>query len=128
MVTVYVECLDHLLRTARLIKGLGLISMIDTRLVLDESEESTLGEAVAGMILNGLGFAKRPLSLTPQFFLPTNRSIGCFVPGSERRCAIAFSWAGRSLKAMPMGVIDAFDIDRTSTYDAIIGMIQKSLN
>jgi transposase len=28
----------------------------------------TPGEAVAGMILNGLGFANRPLSLTPQFF------------------------------------------------------------
>lgn len=34
----------------------------------DEQEVSTPGEAVAGMILNGLGFAKRPLSLTPQFF------------------------------------------------------------
>ena len=31
-------------------------------------EGSTPGEAVAGMILNGLGFANRPLSLTPQFF------------------------------------------------------------
>src|SRR5439155_25219436 len=30
--------------------------------------EITAGEAVAGMILNGLGFAQRPLSLTPQFF------------------------------------------------------------
>jgi len=28
----------------------------------------TPGEAVAAMILNGLGFANRPLSLTPQFF------------------------------------------------------------
>ena len=26
------------------------------------------GEAVAGMSLNGLGFAKKPLTLTPQFF------------------------------------------------------------
>jgi transposase len=31
----------------------------------------TPGEAVAGMILKGLGFANRPLSLTPQFFAST---------------------------------------------------------
>ncbi len=42
--------------------------MIDARLVPDEQEEITPGEAVAGMILNGLGFANRPLSLRPQFF------------------------------------------------------------
>ena len=42
--------------------------MIDRRLVPDEQERITSGEAVAGMILNGLGFANRPLSLTPQFF------------------------------------------------------------
>ncbi len=45
--------------------------MIDARLVPDEQEEITPGEAVAGMILNGLGFANRPLSLTPQFFAHT---------------------------------------------------------
>jgi transposase len=42
--------------------------MIDTRLVPDHQEEITPGEAVAGMLLNGLGFANRPLSLTPPFF------------------------------------------------------------
>ena len=42
--------------------------MIDARIVPDEQEEIPPGEAVAGMILNGLGFANRPLSLTPQFF------------------------------------------------------------
>ena len=42
--------------------------MIDARLEPDEQEAITPGEAVAGMILNGLGFANRPLSLTPQFF------------------------------------------------------------
>src|SRR5256712_8729916 len=56
-----------------MIKDLGLISMIDARLVPDDQEEITPGEAVAGMILNGLGFAKRPLSLTPQFF--TNKPL-----------------------------------------------------
>jgi transposase len=42
--------------------------MINARLVPDPQEELTLGEAVARMILNGLGFANRPLSLTPQVF------------------------------------------------------------
>jgi transposase len=53
---------------AEVIKELGLIDMIDARLVPDRQEEITPGEAVAGMILNGLGFANRPLSLAPQFF------------------------------------------------------------
>ena len=68
MALVTVERLDHLGLIAEVIKSIGLIDMIDTRLVPDNQEEITPGEAVAGMILNGLGFANRPLSLTPQFF------------------------------------------------------------
>src|ERR687885_399377 len=68
MEQVRVERLDHLGLIASVIKDLGLIAMIDRRLVPDEQEVITPGEAVAGMILNGLGFAYRPLSLTPQFF------------------------------------------------------------
>ena len=40
--------------------------MLDARLGADAQEEITPGEAVAGMILNGLGFAHRPLAFTPQ--------------------------------------------------------------
>src|SRR5919106_6536249 len=68
MEQVRIERLDHLGVIASVIKDVGLINMIDTRLVPDEQEMITPGEAVAGMILNGLGFANRPLSLTPQFF------------------------------------------------------------
>src|SRR5262247_1422923 len=68
MESVHVERLDHLGLIAQVIRDLGLISMIDARIVPDEQEEITPGEAMAGMILNGLGFANRPLSLTPQFF------------------------------------------------------------
>src|SRR3989442_6882222 len=68
MALVTVERLDHLGLIAEVIKDIGLIDMIDTRLGPDSQEEITPGEAVAGMILNGLGFANRPLSLTPQFF------------------------------------------------------------
>ena len=71
MESVHVERLDHLGLIAQVIRDLGLISMIDARIVPDEQEEITPGEAVAGMILNGLGFAHRPLSLTPQCFANT---------------------------------------------------------
>jgi transposase len=68
MALVTVERLDHLGLIAEVIKDLDLIGMIDARLVPDKQEVLTPGEAVAGMILNGLGFSNRPLSLTPQFF------------------------------------------------------------
>ena len=68
MEKVQVERLDHLGVIASVIKDLGLVDMINARLVPDQQEVLTPGEAVAGMILNGLGFAHRPLSLTPQFF------------------------------------------------------------
>jgi transposase len=68
MEQVRVERLDHLGLIASVIKDLGLMNMIDRHLAPDAQEVITPGEAVAGMILNGLGFAHRPLSLTPQFF------------------------------------------------------------
>jgi transposase len=68
MESLRVERLDHLGVIASVIKDLGLINMINARLVPDAQEVITPGEAMAGMILNGLGFANRPLSLTPQFF------------------------------------------------------------
>jgi transposase len=71
MEAVRVERLDHLGIIASVINDLGLVSMIDARLKPDDQEEITPGEAVKGMILNGLGFANRPLSLTPQFFANT---------------------------------------------------------
>lgn len=68
MELVSVERLDHLGIVASVIKDLGLIEMIDARLGLHDQEEISAGEAIAGMILNGLGFSDRPLTLTPQFF------------------------------------------------------------
>ena len=68
MESVRVERLDHLGLLTSVINDLGLVSMIDVRLQPDEQEAITPGEAIKGMILNGLGFANRPLSLTPQFF------------------------------------------------------------
>ena len=53
MGSLRVQRLDHFGLIACVIKDLGLIAMIDARLVPDEQEEITPGEAVAGMILNG---------------------------------------------------------------------------
>ncbi len=63
-----VKRLDHLGIVAGVIKDLKIIEMIDERLGKYEGETLTAGEAVAGMIINGLGFSGKPMSLTPLFF------------------------------------------------------------
>ena len=60
--------LDHLGIVAGVIKDLGIIELIDSRIKTDKRENVTTGQAVAAMIINGLGFFGRPISLTPQFF------------------------------------------------------------
>jgi transposase len=95
MESIRVERVDHLGLIACMIKDLDLISIIDARLVPDEQEEIPPGEAVAGMILNGLGFAHRPLSLTPQFF--TNKPLDLlFRPGGRAEMFNRFK-LGRTL-------------------------------
>ena len=51
--------------------------MINARLVPEAQAVLTPGEAVAGMMLNGLGFAQRPLSLIPPFFAHTPLELWC---------------------------------------------------
>ena len=51
--------------------------MIHTRRVPDEQEEITPGAAMAGMILNGVGVANRPVSLPPQCFAHTPLDLLC---------------------------------------------------
>lgn len=65
---VQVERLDHLGIVAGTIKDLKIIEMINERIGTSKQEIITTGEAVAAMILNGLGFANTPLYLSPQFF------------------------------------------------------------
>ena len=67
------ERLDHLGLVAGVIKDLGLVKLIDERIGTDCRENISTGESVAGMILNGLGFSSKPLSLTPRFF--KNKSV-----------------------------------------------------
>jgi len=61
-----------------------------------EQEEITTGEAVAGMILNGLGFSHRPLAFTPQFFANTPLDL-LFRPGVKAEMCNRFT-LGRSLE------------------------------
>ena len=98
MEMVRVERLDHLGLIASVINDLGLVSMIDARLTPDEQEAITPGEAIKGMILNGLGFANRPLSLTPQFF--ANKPLDLlFRPGVRAEMFNRFK-LGRTLDAV----------------------------
>ncbi|MBE8168873.1 MAG: IS1634 family transposase [Shewanella sp.] len=63
-----IKRLDHHGIVAGVIEDLKIVSLLDQYLPQDEKQEITPGEAVKGMIMNGLGFANRPLSLSPQFF------------------------------------------------------------
>jgi len=50
---------------AGVIKDLKIAEFIDERLGTFEGETLSVGEAVAGMIINGLGFSNKLLSLMP---------------------------------------------------------------
>ena len=63
-----IERLDHLGIIASTIKDLGIIKMINDRIGTSNQEVITTGEAVAAMVLNGLGFTSEPLYLSPYFF------------------------------------------------------------
>jgi transposase len=50
------------------IKDLKIAELIDGKLGTYPDESLSAGETVVGMIINGLGFSNKPLSLTPLFF------------------------------------------------------------
>ncbi len=72
-INVKIKRLDHHGVVVGVIEDLKIVPLLDQYLPQDEQQEITPGEAVKGMIMNGLGFANRPLSLSPQFF--TNLSL-----------------------------------------------------
>lgn len=78
MESVEVKRLDHHGIVAGVIDDLQLVEIVDQAIPPDPQEEVTNGEALKAMIMNGLGFTNRPLSLTPQFFtnLPLQELIG----------------------------------------------------
>ena len=63
-----IKRLDHHGIVSGIIDDLGIVELIDGQINQDEQQEITTGEAVKGMIMNGLGFSNSPLSLSPQFF------------------------------------------------------------
>ena len=65
---IKIKRLDHHGIVAGVIEDLKIVALLDQYLPQDDKQEITPGEAVKGMIMNGLGFANRPLSLSPQFF------------------------------------------------------------
>jgi len=62
-----IERLDHLGIVAGVIKDLKIAELIDGRLGTYEGETLSAGETVAGMIINGLGFSNKPMTLAPLF-------------------------------------------------------------
>ncbi len=65
---IKVERIDHLGVIAGVMHDLGLVGMIDHAIGTDKQELISVGEAVAGMVINGLGFVDQSLMLTPNFF------------------------------------------------------------
>jgi transposase len=71
MMTMEIESIEraeHHGIVSGIIHDLGIIDLVNDRLGIDHDEKVSSGEAVAAMIINGLGFTDRPLSLVPQFF------------------------------------------------------------
>lgn len=69
--------LDHLGIVAGVCNLIGLIERVNA-IVGETDRKVSVGEAVQAMVLNGLGFAGRPLYLTPEFFAnkPVDLLIG----------------------------------------------------
>lgn len=63
------KVLDHLGLIAGMCEELQISSIIDTHIANDSADKIlSTGNAVVGMILNGLGFVNKRLYLVPQFF------------------------------------------------------------
>src|SRR5882724_12359141 len=97
------------------------MAMIDARLVPDAQEALTPGEAVAGMIINGLGFANRPLSLTPQFFANTPLDL-LFHAGIHADLFNRFK-LGRTLEE-----VSAYGCDRLWSELALAVCVQEGID
>jgi len=63
--------------SAAVSQDFGLLDLINARLVPAAQAVLTPGDAVAGMMLHGLGCAHRPWSLTPQLLANTPLALWC---------------------------------------------------
>ena len=77
---VYSETIDHLGLVAATIHDIGLIEKIDNLIPInkDKGANLTIGQRIAGMIMNGLGFVDTRLYMYAEFLAdkPLERLIG----------------------------------------------------
>ena len=66
--TLKIMRLDHHGIVVSVIDDLNMVSSWDKHLPQDDKQEIPPGEAIKGMIMNGLGFSNRPLLLSLPFF------------------------------------------------------------
>ena len=72
------EYLDHLGLISAVSKEIGLVDMIDLKLpCFNVRQNVSHGNAVLAMVLNGLGFMRRPLYLTSKFL--SNKQVDVLV-------------------------------------------------
>jgi hypothetical protein len=85
------ERLDHLGLVAGVCQELGLAQWLDA-LEPNQQRVVSYGTATLAMILNGLGFANRQLSLVPQFFenKPVAHLLGADISADMRECSTAW--------------------------------------
>ncbi|NEO33835.1 MAG: DUF4277 domain-containing protein [Symploca sp. SIO3C6] len=65
---IQVKTLNHLGIIAGIIDEIGIVEIINDLVGMEPKEIINAGVVVKAIILNGLGFVSRPLSLFPQFF------------------------------------------------------------
>ena len=68
MEILYTKRLDNLGIVMGTLREFGIIDLIDQKIGLNDQHNVSTGETIAAMVMNGLGFVSRPLSLTPHFF------------------------------------------------------------
>ena len=85
--------LDHLGLVAATIDNLGIVDEIDRLLPLEAKAKTTIGQRVAAMILNGLGFVDDRLYLFPKFLSnkPVSRFLGEGLEASNFNGIIKFA-------------------------------------
>lgn len=114
------KVIDHLGLVAVTIEKIGLIKKIDERLPLNNSK-TTMGQRVAAMIFNGLGFIDDRLYMFPQFL--DNKPIDRLFNGDLKADYFNDDALGRCLDE-----IDAYGVTKLFSEIALmIGIEQKLL-
>ncbi len=68
MDNISIKRMDHHGLVMGVIRDLDMIDLINERLSTYKDDKISVGERIAAMIVNGLGFTDQPLSLVPEFF------------------------------------------------------------